>query len=414
MILSGLILPIICKKYNISCILFTEDFKIVEFTDNLIDFTNNPTTISVGEDLREFFWEFVGLEEKLKDLNVINKDYLHIPMISKRDIFYDVNIELCYLETKKVFYIGMFTKQSQLTMDYVQAIQLTNQENLYNEYQKEDTKNNEIYYNLINQKLISFHINDKGIIIEVNEACMSFFALDQNDMLGSHFSKYFFSRDIKISSTQVGSVLRARDINGIDIFFHTDIIPMKLTYNNMPDNIIICQDITYLKKIQSELEYSVNHDSLTGLPNRSMLMNKIENAIFESKNSEDFFALCFIDLNKFKKVNDEYGHHVGDMLLKHLGEVLSDIIRDEDTIARLGGDEFVILFEHLESLEYLNLTLKRIEEISKKSPLYYNEDLTIPLSFSLGISIYPKDGDNIEDLLHHADEKMYEDKKIRV
>ena len=118
--------------------------------------------------------------------------------------------------------------------------------------------------------------------------------------------------------------------------------------------------------------------------------------------------------DKFKKVNDEYGHHVGDMLLKHLGEVLSDIIRDEDTIARLGGDEFVILFEHLESLEYLNLTLKRIEEISKKSPLYYNEDLTIPLSFSLGISIYPKDGDNIEDLLNHADEKMYEDKKIRV
>ena len=118
--------------------------------------------------------------------------------------------------------------------------------------------------------------------------------------------------------------------------------------------------------------------------------------------------------DKFKKVNDEYGHHVGDMLLKHLGEVLSDIIRDEDTIARLGGDEFIILFEHLESLEYLNLTLKRIEEISKKSPLYYNEDLTIPLSFSLGISIYPKDGDNIEDLLNHADEKMYEDKKIRV
>ena len=154
MILSGLILPIICKKYNISCILFTEDFKIVEFTDNLIDFTNNPSTITIGADLREFFWEFVGLEEKLKDLNVINKDYLHIPMISKRDIFYDVNIELCYLETKKVFYIGMFTKQSQLTMDYVQAIQLTNQENLYNEYQKEDTKNNEIYYNLINQKLI--------------------------------------------------------------------------------------------------------------------------------------------------------------------------------------------------------------------------------------------------------------------
>ena len=102
------------------------------------------------------------------------------------------------------------------------------------------------------------------------------------------------------------------------------------------------------------------------------------------------------------------------MLLKHLGKDLSDIIRDDDTLARIGGDEFVIFFEHLKSLEYLDLTLKRIEEISKKNPLNYTEDLTIPLSFSLGVSIYPKDGDNIEDLLNYADEKMYEDKKIRV
>lgn len=413
MILQGLILPLICKKYNISCILFTKDFKIVEFTDNLIEFASDFKKLAINSDIRDSFWEFVGLEEKLEDLNNSKKDYLHIPMLSKNDIFYDINIELSHFEKNECFYIAMFTKQSKLTMDYVQTIQLTNQENLYNEYQKEDINNSEMYYNLINQKLISFHVDDKGIITEVNKACMSFFGLKQNDMLGSHFSKYFFSREVKISSTEVGSVLRARNLNGVDVFFHTDIIPMKLTYNNLPDNIIICQDITYLKKIQSELEYSVNHDTLTGLPNRLMLMNKMENAILESKNSEEFFALCFLDLNKFKRINDEYGHHVGDMLLKHFGEVLSDVIREEDTIARLGGDEFVILFEHLKSSEYLNLTLKRIEEISKKSPLHYNEHLTIPLSFSLGLSIYPKDGDNIEDLLNHADEKMYEDKKIR-
>ena len=149
MILSGLILPIICKKYNISCILFSEDFKIVEFTDNLIDFVDYFKTISVNSDIRDFFWEFVGLEEKLKDLNINNKDYLHIPMLSKRDIFYDVNIELCYFETNKIFYIAMFTKQSKLTMDYVQAIQLINQENLHYENQKEDIKNNEMYFNLM-------------------------------------------------------------------------------------------------------------------------------------------------------------------------------------------------------------------------------------------------------------------------
>ena len=93
--------------------------------------------------------------------------------------------------------------------------------------------------------------------------------------------------------------------------------------------------------------------------------------------------------------------------------VLTNIIREEDIIARIGGDEFVILFKNLESLEYLTLALKRIEEISKKNPLHYNEDLIIELSFSLGVSVYPKDGEDIETLLNSADKKMYKEKKTR-
>jgi diguanylate cyclase (GGDEF)-like protein len=144
-----------------------------------------------------------------------------------------------------------------------------------------------------------------------------------------------------------------------------------------------------------------------------MLRKKIQEAIEKSKEKQEIFALCFIDLNKFKKVNDEHGHHVGDMLLKHVGVVLTNIIREEDIIARIGGDEFVILFKNLESLEYLTLALKRIEEISKKNPLHYNEDLIIELSFSLGVSVYPKDGEDIETLLNSADKKMYKEKKTR-
>lgn len=105
---------------------------------------------------------------------------------------------------------------------------------------------------------------------------------------------------------------------------------------------------------------------------------------------------------------------MGDMLLKHIGEVLSNVIREEDIIARIGGDEFVILFEEYESEEYLDKTLKRIEKISKKTPLLYNENLTIPLSFSLGVSIYPKDAEDMETLLNIADEKMYKNKGVRV
>lgn len=412
MTLSGLLLPIIFRKYNISCILFTKDFKVVEFTDNVKDFANDLNALCVNADIRESFWGLVGIEARLLDLDNEIKDYLHIPMLSKDDSYYDINIEICNTEKNQKFYIAMFTRQSKLSLNYLHVIQQINHENLLNANQKENIKNNQIYYNLINQKLISFHIDNKGKITEVNNACTLFFGLEKREMLGFHFSKFFFSREVKISSTEVSSILKATNKEDIEVFFHTDIIPIS-SEQDVSNNIIICQDITYLKKIESELEYAVNHDSLTGLPNRLMLRKKIEDAIKRSKETNEIFALCFIDLNKFKIVNDEYGHHVGDMLLKHVGDVLTKIIREKDTIARIGGDEFVILFEHLESMEYLDLALQRIEYISKNNPLYYNENLTLELSFSLGIGIYPKDGEDIETLLNSADEKMYEYKKQR-
>jgi diguanylate cyclase (GGDEF)-like protein len=406
--LSGLILPIICKKYKISCILFSKDFKIVEFTDNLKDFASDIEALILNNDIRDSFWEFVGIEEKLEDLINEKKEYIHIPLLSKDETFYDVNIEICSIKPNEKLYVAMFTKTSKNSLNYLNIIQKVNQQTLQYENNKEDIENNQIYYNLINQKLISFHIDQRGIITEVNKACSSFFGLDDKEMINKHFSNFFFSREQKVSS-----ILRAVDSNGVDIFFHTDIIPIS-SDRNLSESIIICQDITYLKRIESELEYAVHHDSLTGLPNRIMLRKKIKESIIKNKETNCSFALCFIDLNKFKSVNDEYGHHVGDMLLKHVGDVLSNIIRECDTIARIGGDEFVILFEHLESNDYLESTLKRIEQISNKSPLFYNENLTIPLSFSLGVSIYPKDGEDIETLLSYADKKMYKEKKTRV
>lgn len=411
--LSELALPIICKKYNISCILFDRDYKIVEFSDNLSCFASDISTIKIGHDVRDSFWEFVGFEEKLDDLYDEKRDYVHVPMLSQRDTFYDINIETCFIKPTQKLYIAMFTRQSKFSMGYLNMIQKINHETLHYENQKESMKINERYYNLINQKLISFHINSSGIITEVNKACSSFFGFEQSDMLGHHFSDFFFSREASDSnSTHISSILRAVDVNGVDVFFHTDIIPVS-SDNKSCENIIICQDITYLKRIESELEFAVHHDSLTGLPNRTMLRKKLEECIVNSKKNGNSFALCFIDLDKFKYINDNYGHHAGDMLLKHVGEVLSSVIREGDLIARIGGDEFVVLFEYLEPSDYLESTLKRIEQISMESPLYYNENLEIPLNFSLGLSVYPKDGRDIEELLSYADKQMYLKKKSR-
>ena len=404
--LSPLVLPIVCNKYNISCILFDKDFKILEFSDNLFAFASNKDKINIGEDVRDSFWELVGFESKLKTVYENKKEYVLIPMISKNDIFYDINIEICYLEDSQKVYIAMFSRQSNFSLAYLNMMQKINQDNLYHEKYNENMQTKEKYFNLINQKLISFHIDSAGFIIEVNEACSLFFGFTKNQMIGNHFSNYFFSRDIKNSSLTVSSILRAVDLNGIDVFFHTDIIPLnsEKVCNN---NIIICQDITYLKKIETELEYAVNHDSLTGLPNRKHLINKLENYIETQK----YFALCFIDLDKFKNINDTYGHHAGDMYLKHVGEVLAHLLRENDLVARIGGDEFVMLFEYNDGISYIESTIKRIEAITKEKPLYYNEDIIIPIQYSLGTSIYPQNGKNIQELLAYADEQMYAKKK---
>ena len=139
--LSGLILPIICRKYNISCILFSKDFKIVEFTDNLKDFANDISNLNINSDIRDSFWGLVGVEGNLKDLDNKVKNYLHIPMLCKEDIFYDINIEICNIETDKELYIAMFTRQSKLSMNYLHVIQQINHENLHYANQKEDMKN---------------------------------------------------------------------------------------------------------------------------------------------------------------------------------------------------------------------------------------------------------------------------------
>ncbi len=175
----------------------------------------------------------------------------------------------------------------------------------------------------------------------------------------------------------------------------------------------MCQDITHLKKIEQELEYAARYDSLTGLSNRSYLLNKIDEAIKDADNNSCSFSLCFIDLDNFKPVNDNFGHHAGDMLLKHIASILSHEVRDFDTVSRIGGDEFIVLFSHIENQEYLDLAIQRIQKLPQLHPLIYNEEESIDFGFSLGVSSYPQNAHDAKTLLDYADKEMYKIKKER-
>ena len=156
------------------------------------------------------------------------------------------------------------------------------------------------------------------------------------------------------------------------------------------------------------------NDPLTGLANRKLMMDRLEQAIVSAKRRNGRLALLFLDLDEFKDVNDTYGHKVGDQLLIEIAEKLKEVVRREnDTIARIGGDEFLILLTDISQRSQIDTVIdhlfkKFIEPLSIGSP-----PLEIKVNFSIGIALFPEHGENSDTLIHHADSAMYQVKKAQ-
>ncbi|EGM70275.1 EAL domain-containing protein [Shewanella sp. HN-41] len=163
-------------------------------------------------------------------------------------------------------------------------------------------------------------------------------------------------------------------------------------------------DITQLKNHEAELDRVANYDVLTGLPNRRLLLDRFNQAISRVNRNGSLCAVCFLDLDGFKVVNDQYGHDVGDQLLIAIVEHLSYIMREQDTLARVGGDEFVALFEIDSETEGTQVLERMLGAINQT---IYIGDKPLRLTASIGVSLYPEDNVDPDILLRHADHAMY-------
>jgi len=164
----------------------------------------------------------------------------------------------------------------------------------------------------------------------------------------------------------------------------------------------------YLLQQKEKLAHLAHHDPLTGLPNRLLFNDRLEKSIEKSKRNNKKIALLFIDLDHFKEINDSLGHNIGDEVLKIITQRLNDIIRKEDTLARFGGDEFTIILEELTQGQNASLLAQKIINSLAKTLTIENNSLYV--TSSIGISIYPDDGINSQDLLKYADSAMYKAK----
>lgn len=170
----------------------------------------------------------------------------------------------------------------------------------------------------------------------------------------------------------------------------------------------IMADVTAMKVQQQEWEKNANHDQLTGLPNRTLLMDRLHQAMAQSIRTNLVLAICYLDLDGFKPINDIHGHKAGDTVLVEVAERLHRSVREGDTVARVGGDEFVLLLWGLAGVEECNHTLARvISEIDRPIAIGHAE---VSVTASIGVTVFPQDGKVPVLLTAQADSAMYRSK----
>jgi len=171
----------------------------------------------------------------------------------------------------------------------------------------------------------------------------------------------------------------------------------------------VIRDIAGRKTSEQRIAQLAHFDMLTNLPNRVLFYDRLEQAVARSKRYLQKFAVLFMDLDGFKQVNDEFGHHAGDILLKMVAERLTDNARDMDTVARVGGDEFIFILNNIDNSENAVLVANKILD-SLSRPFVINDN-SGSIGCSIGISIFPDDTDTSETLVKMADDAMYLAKK---
>ena len=199
--------------------------------------------------------------------------------------------------------------------------------------------------------------------------------------------------------------------DGHETWVLTTKVPLKDLHGKIIGTMGISHNITDRKQADLRIRYMALHDALTGLPNRILLEDRLAQAIALARRNQKSVAVLMLDLNRFKNVNDSFGHYVGDRLLEAVSKRLQASLRDSDILARLGGDEFVIGVPMVADNRHIETVAQKV--LSTLGGPFRIEGHELQVSASIGISMYPADGENSHALLQFADAAMYEAKKKR-
>ena len=203
--------------------------------------------------------------------------------------------------------------------------------------------------------------------------------------------------------------VKVRDRKGNTHILSVDGQQLKSTENENLGAVIVFNDISRRKKDEEALKHQAAHDILTGLPNRNLLLDRLEQSIAMAERHNLKVTVIFVDLDYFKFINDALGHSIGDILLKMVTARFTHLLRSMDTLARIGGDEFVIILPDQENINHVPNLLERI--LHSISQPYFVDGHELNVTCSMGFSVYPENGQDVETLLKNADNAMYQAKE---
>ena len=261
---------------------------------------------------------------------------------------------------------------------------------------------------------------DEDMIIDsCNAEILNVFAYKHDELIGTSINRlfdddgqqvfhYLFE---KLQNIPAVAEIEPTDITGIQK--DTGTVELNLHINQVQFAgkqifIAMIRDISREKRANEKLEQMANYDALTTLPNRTLFHDRLIHAIDQAKRKKSLVGLMFLDLDRFKFINDSLGHHIGDLLLIQAAKRIRECIREGDTVARLGGDEFTIINEYIQSTEESISVASRINEAMRMPFVIEGQEHFI--STSIGITFYPQDASTADELIKHADAAMYKAK----